>query len=175
MKVFFCVLVMLSLAGCPTTTSRTYHQHPSQIEVQNYISSNLQPARDGHLPWSLYYDGLYKIYQVSPELPNHAAEMLSLNNLIKYSHQYEKSEISKEEFEYLQREQRAQSSLYATQQILKQKEIDANQEMQERAIILKQMEIDAINNQTRTIRNQNSKPINTNCVRQGNYTNCTTY
>lgn len=97
------IVVVLS-AGC-ATPHRASQPNPAISELQFYISSNKPRAESGAMKWSDYYAGLYDRH-VAAGMPPELIQ--GVNQLWWNAQQYDKNAISKDEFEFKQRELRLQ-------------------------------------------------------------------
>jgi hypothetical protein len=90
------------IAGCATPSGNT-RSNPQMDELKFYIASNKPRAESGAMKWSEYYSGVYQRHvaaHTSPEL------IQVVNKLLWNAQQYESGAISKEEFDFRQRDLR---------------------------------------------------------------------
>lgn len=90
MKKVLILILILSLSAC------------AGMKTNSYASKNLPLAKSGDIKWSTYYEGLYDSIQ-SDYIPNKGEILQLANDGIKNAQSYESGKISKEEFDYSQR------------------------------------------------------------------------
>lgn len=111
--------LLLLLAGC-AASYRQPQTDPKVAELRNYIETNKPLAESGAIKWSTYYAGLYNRHvniRTSPRI------VQIINQMQWDAQQYENSSITKEEFEFRQRDKRAQITAIA-QQVSAQEQAD---------------------------------------------------
>lgn len=97
-------IIAVLIAGC-AAPSRVSQTNPRMAELQFYIASNKPRAESGAMKWFDYYSGLYDRHVAAGTAP----EILqSINKLRWNAQQYDKNEISKDQFEFQQRDLRLQ-------------------------------------------------------------------
>jgi hypothetical protein len=108
----FALAVLVSItAGCASTYSQP-QLNPKVVEVRDYISRNKPLAESGTLKWSAYYSGLYERHLAAGTSP----QLVQIINQMQWdAQQYENSSITKEEFEFRQRDKRAEINAVAQQ------------------------------------------------------------
>lgn len=95
-------IVLIITAGC-AAPHRNAQTNPAIADLQFYISSNKPRAESGAMKWSDYYTGLYERH-VAASMPPELIQ--GVNKLWWNAQQYDKNAISKDEFEFKQRELR---------------------------------------------------------------------
>lgn len=90
------------IAGCATPNGNT-RSNPQMDELQFYIASNKARAESGAMKWSEYYNGVYQRH-VAAHTPPELIQVV--NKLLWNAQQYESGAISKEEFDFRQRDLR---------------------------------------------------------------------
>lgn len=79
------------------------------MQTNSYANKNLPLAESGDIKWSTYYKGLYDSIQ-SDYFPNQGDLLQLANEGIKNAQFYESGKISKEEFDYSQRNLKAMAA-----------------------------------------------------------------
>lgn len=87
------IVVVLGLAGCASSRG-------SHVDESKHL------AQQGKLPWSSYYEQSYARYS-NATFQGNGARLGRINEMILASKAYEKGEIHKDQFEYLQRRHEA--------------------------------------------------------------------
>ena len=104
------IVCLFVLGGC--ATPQPQGPSPQMVELQQYVSLHKPLAEKGELKWSDYFAAVYE-RQVMAGFP---PQMYQITNKLRHSaQQYEKGELSKEDFEFERRDSKAQWQIVANQ------------------------------------------------------------
>lgn len=92
------------IAGCAAPNGNT-RNNPQMDELQFYVASNKPRAESGAMKWSEYYSGVYQRH-VAAHTPPELIQVV--NKMLWNAQQYESGAISKDEFDFRQRDLRLQ-------------------------------------------------------------------
>lgn len=92
------------IAGCATPNGNS-RGNPQMAELQFYVASNKPRAESGAMKWSEYYSGLYERH-VAARTPPELIQVV--NKMLWNAQQYETGAISRDEFDFRQRDLRLQ-------------------------------------------------------------------
>ncbi len=157
---FILILVLLTLSSC------------AGVKTSSYASSNLPLAKSGSMKWSDYYTGLYNSIETD-NISNKGEILMLANEGIKMSLDYESGKITKEEFDYIQRNIKASATQLDG--------VATNTKRKAFADALKNA-ADNANAQSNAYRQNSQVPAytpppknNIRCQSQNGYTDCTQY
>lgn len=90
-------MVVAGLVGCASQPDK------ATVELKTWAGPALQDAKDGKLPWSEYYKGLYERLSAT-KFDDTAFLMQVASNMIDAAHAFEGGSIDKNQFEALRRQ-----------------------------------------------------------------------
>jgi len=116
---YFIAALGLLVAGCANQLQQSQSDQKA-VELRSYIETNKPLAENGAVKWSVYYSGLYQRHLAIGTSP----QIIQVINQMQWdAQQYENASITKEEFEFRQRDKRARITAIA-QQIAAQQQAD---------------------------------------------------
>jgi hypothetical protein len=159
MKKILLILFLLPLYGCSLAQS---------MSLNNYYKTNYQLAETGQLKWSDYYKGLYSELEKT-NFPYTGSLLSSANHMIQVSENYEMNKITKSQFEYEQRQTKADISNMENQ---------SNQESNKRISeslknLQKTIPVQTYNPNPYNIHSPGQQNKTTRCHQEGNQFVCT--
>jgi hypothetical protein len=105
-KSFSVAVLTTIIAGC-ASPNRVAQSNPQMAELQFYVASNKPRAENGEMKWSDYYSGLYERH-VAAHTPTELIQVV--NKMLWNAQRYEAGAISKDEFDFRQRDLRLEGN-----------------------------------------------------------------